>query len=260
MQDEVSTQVQAVLARTPLIIKPRKSLPILSALSKDIKSVDNLLSLANPTQDGSQDIETKFYEFNLKNLSVALDKKANFKLDIVNTMDVNASTSGQSELSECNKPPAIIKVEESDGDLLNFASPVEQSDVDGAVRNTSSLSNINYDIDFSDMSAENSTADDLTPNRRQFMEDPFSPTVLSDDAHPVMFPTVDALEFVLPLNQTKENEVDDEKNEAVVTETKPVVPSEPAPGYSGFAKQGFQIPSIPCSTGHANLHIAEEEL
>lgn len=133
-----------------------------------------------------------------------------------------------------------------------------------------SISRINYDIDFSDISADNSIAEDLTPDTRRspsFTPDPFSPigsscTITQTPLVPSNvslgesnFPQqpAKAKEFVLPFLEetTKEETILDKKEQTPIDELpSPLKPS--TSGYTGFSKQGWQIPSIPCNTGDYN--------
>lgn len=89
------------------------------------------------------------------------------------------------------------------------------------------LTNINYDIDFSDISAENSIAEDFEIKK----ENVFSSSTVED------------------LEETGPDLVDGPAS--IIDSVSDVVelPAPIKPQYSGFTKQGWQIPSIPCSTG-----------
>lgn len=134
------------------------------------------------------------------------------------------------------------------------------------------LSNINYDIDFSDISGDNSIADELTPERRKspsFTPDPFSPVVgTCNIMQSPLLPTTAPLtqnkttdqssnlpnDFILPFLEEpgdvqveESNSILDKNLDTPASQLPP--PLKPNPQYLGFSKQGFQIPNIPCNTG-----------
>lgn len=132
------------------------------------------------------------------------------------------------------------------------------------------LANVNYDIDFSDMSTENSVADELTPDKRKsptMTPDPFSPIgSYCNITQPPLIPsnytdgTRNNQEFVLPFLESKEPEsILDAKEELGSQKLQsPLVPSSQ---YTGFSKQGVQIPSIPCHTGdYSSLNLSNIDM
>lgn len=91
------------------------------------------------------------------------------------------------------------------------------------------LTSVNYDIDLSDLSADNSYAEDI-------------PTADVHKSSPVLPLEVEPAEGLTPsLLDTTESPT----GELLPSPIKPLCTVE----YQGFAVQGWQIPSIPCDTG-----------
>lgn len=132
------------------------------------------------------------------------------------------------------------------------------------------LSKINYDIDFSDISGDNSIAEELTPDKRKSptpsfnTPDPFSPLGSSCSIpHIPLIPSAAVPQknsmsslkkddFVLPFledtpKQEEESLLDKVQETATITLPSPLKPF--VTDYTGFSKQGSKIPSIPCNTG-----------
>ena len=173
--------------------------------------------------------QTNFY---LQNLQIGQnnlgENKTKLQLDITSCMDKQQS--------------------------LEFLSPAFES-LEGATpddQNSLSLSKINYDIDFSDLSGENSVAE-LTPEKRKspsFTPDPFSPVGSSCTITQVpLVPSQVESDFVLPFVEGEKagEETMLEKEDEAANLPSPIKPMTSQ--YSGFSKQGWQIPSIPCITG-----------
>lgn len=143
------------------------------------------------------------------------------------------------------------------------------------------LSNVNYDIDFSDLSAENSVAEELTPEKHKspsFTPDPFSPigsscniaqTPLLPSSAPLL-PTSTASEtmanpnqsndFFLPATEIDRVETILDQTEEMCTANLPTPLKPTTSQYSGFSKQGWQIPSIPCNTGdYSSLNLSQSQ-
>lgn len=129
---------------------------------------------------------------------------------------------------------------------------------------------MNYDIDFSDLSADNSMAEALTPEKRcsptpSFTPDPFSPvgsscTITQQPLIPSSVPLQITTEpkkpkddFVLPFledlpkDQNEETLLDKTESTPTINLPPPLNPTKTE--YLGFSKQGSKIPSIPCNTG-----------
>lgn len=218
-KEEITKSVDEVLERTPLIIKPRQF-----PLNLDVQFEKSGHYLQKNLQ---------MQTFDLLN-----DPKSNMKLELTPCVKIESDEQGASRIS---------------------LSPDEE--------HNDSISKVNYDIDFSDVSADNSVADDLTPELKKspsFTPDPFSP--VGDSCfinQPPLIPTAATAEFrvakpqlkqkddfVLPFLEEATNETIIDKQEETLIDTlpsplKPTTTSE----YSGFSKQGWQIPNIPCNTG-----------
>ncbi|XP_057656208.1 rab5 GDP/GTP exchange factor isoform X1 [Diorhabda carinulata] len=254
LKEEICESVTAVLARTPLIIKPRKS-PLTLTLTKATSSSDKLTENIIPPEEETSTTNQNYY---LQNLSLsqmnALDSTKNkLQLDIIpcltvpQPLDFKKSCTKEALLS-----PALDKSVES-------ITPDDNSYL--------GLSKINYDIDFSDLSTENSIAEDLTPDKRKsptpsFISDPFSPMGSSCPVTQTpLIPSnvfvqneskisIQSDNFVIPFleDSTCEETLLDKTGETSMTGLPP--PLKPIMSeYSGFSKQGSKIPSIPCNTG-----------
>lgn len=233
LKEEITKSVDEVLERTPLVIKPRQF-----PLNLEVE-------LEKPKDLAGQSSEQGHYLQNLQMQSVDLlgDSKSKMKL----------------ELTPC------VKIESEDEVAKISASPTPDD------AQNDSISKINYDIDFSDVSADNSVADELTPELNKsssFTPDPFSPlgsscTVTQAPLMPSAA-TVDttpkrppprqpADDFVLPF--LEETTTETAANETIIDKQESLIDVLPTPlkpttsEYSGFSKQGWQIPNIPCNTG-----------
>ncbi|XP_045473794.1 rab5 GDP/GTP exchange factor isoform X2 [Harmonia axyridis] len=226
---ELDTTVNEVLDRTPLIIKPRKITISLDSQNTAIPSVN---PVAFPLGvEGPEDSEASYYHQNLEIGQFSSYNKSNLQLDIT----------------------PCVKVE-SESDLQS----VENTPDDNS-HNSLGLSKINYDIDFSDLSGENSLGDDITPERKSLniTPDPFSPieSNCSITQEPLIPSNVFASgtnkpknDFVSPFQEESEDSKTLLDEEPSKSEDLPS-PLKPLSSYSGFSKQGLQIPSIPCITG-----------
>ncbi|KAI4462193.1 rab gdp/gtp exchange factor [Holotrichia oblita] len=271
---EINTKVVEIRESTPLIIKPRK-VPI--SLDKQDSNTTNLPSPIAPTviatnpvsehlepvtipitidavtdeTDHDQGSVRHFYAQNLaaQELNLTDSKKGKLQLDITTPcMPIDTLKQSQSiELHGYDTQSLDGFITPDDGSLLG-------------------LSNINYDIDLSDLSADNSAADELTPEKRKspnFIVDPFSPlnAPCNISQSPLIPSTAADLAsssntdlksdgFVLPFKIEESNLLDTQESSSPVNLPSPIKPH--APHYSGFSTQGVQIPSIPCNTGDYN--------
>ncbi|KAL3268512.1 hypothetical protein HHI36_007623 [Cryptolaemus montrouzieri] len=237
---ELSDTVSEVLDRTPLVIKPRK-IAIAFGGQPSITTI-------NPVDASEIDLEqeepetSNFYHQNLEIGQLNAYSKTHLQLDITPCVVIEGDTA-----------PYVGSIE---------ATPEEHS------HNSVGLSKINYDIDFSDLSGENSMAEDLTPDQKP---DPFSPLGTScsitqepliPSNAPLTFETDTDRpvkgDFVLPFLEEKPEKKETsllDESESASTSLPP--PIKPLTCYSGFSKQGLHIPSIPCNTGDfssANSH------
>lgn len=245
-KEEITKSVDGVLERTPLIIKPRK-FPLNLEMQLEKPLVSDL---------AGQSSQQGHYLQNLQMQSVDLlgDSKSKMKLEIT--------------------PCVTIDSGNSTGVAVLSASPTP----DDAQNN--SISKINYDIDFSDVSADNSIAEELTPDMKKscsFTPDPFSPlgssctitqpplipSAATVDTTPKLPPRQPKNDFILPFleetTQTAANETIIDKQETLV-DTLPTPLKPTSSEYSGFSKQGWQIPNIPCNTGdYSSLNAMLDE-
>lgn len=234
-----------VIEHTPLEIKARRSLKERFAQNGNGEKLCNF-----PNTNGRITINIReppelinFYEHNLQSQSLSLPtltEKSILKLSLRPMAPENLTNIKPSGSSEF--------------EVTDSLSPDE-------------LANVNYDIDLSDLSNENSMADELgidKKNSPNLTPDPFSPIgSYCNISHPPLLPfnsthsTQSNKDFVLPFIESKEPE---SILDATEEQEENRLPSPLIPSYSGFSKQGCQIPSIPCSTGDFNsLNIANTE-
>ncbi|KAK9877335.1 hypothetical protein WA026_017730 [Henosepilachna vigintioctopunctata] len=240
-KNELNETVSVVMERTPLVIKPRKS-PISLNPHHEQSGGATDVSLRKHDFDQSEPENLNFYHQNLEIGHLNDYTKENLQLDITpcTLIAENAST---------------ISVE---------PTPEDHS------HNSFGLSKINYDIDFSDFSGENSMVEDLTPERISLnvTPDPFGPLGTSSAIfQEPLVPLNTSLnvqektdsakskqQYVLPLVEKLETTLLDEDETDIQNLPSPM---KPMSSYSGFSKQGLQIPSIPCNTGdisYLNAH------
>ncbi|KRT78427.1 hypothetical protein AMK59_7448 [Oryctes borbonicus] len=280
---EINAKVIEIRESTPLIIKPRK-IPI--SLDKQDSNAANLPSPLAPTVVNSSSIlseqsepitipitidtvadetdetttQTHFYTQNLatQELNLMDSKKGKLQLDITPCLPTETLKQSQSnELLAYDTQSLDGFITPDDGSLLG-------------------LSNINYDIDLSDLSADNSVADELTPEKKKspnFMVDPFSP--LSGPCNISQSPLIPSSatdapiassstsreltndNFVLPFKTEDSSLLNTQGNASIVHLPSPIKPH--TPHYSGFSMQGVQIPSIPCNTGdYSSLNLVQQ--
>lgn len=229
-KEDIKKSVDEVLERTPLIIKPRK-FPL---------NLELQLEKSSEINTAGQSSQQGHYLQNLQLQTVDLigDTKSKMKLD----------------LTPC------VKIA---GAMESLTSPT----LDDTQNN--SISKINYDIDFSDVSI----TDELTPDMKRsssFTPDPFSPLGSACTiTQPPLIPSTAAIEtipkrppkdeFVLPFLETATNETIIDKDEILI-DTLPTPLKPTASEYSGFSKQGYNIPNIPCNTGdYSSLNVMLEQ-
>lgn len=185
------------------------------------------------------------------------EKKKNLTLDVGETGAMKKSDS-----SELLSPSPVFKFDSFDNTSFDMLTTPDESFLMG-------LSNINYDIEFSDVSGENSINEDPSPVKKNFpLRDPFSPV----DNNTFLI----TQEPLKPLNVNKpstsnnnsellENIVDPSNNNSLIdnigAETPENLPSPIKPEYTGFSRQGWQIPSIPCHTGdYSSLNAIDSQV
>lgn len=177
-KSDVAKRVAAVLARTPLTIQPRKT-------PTDIDS-ENPSCEALPPPIVPQIVATQ--------LGADVPEPTSSPHDLLSP---SPSFVFSQSLDELTTPDDIYAAQES----LSFVQ---------------GLTSVNYDIDLSDLSADNSYAEDT----------------------PVSLPLEEGMPSLLDTTESPTGVL-------LPSPIKPVCSGE----YQGFAAQGWQIPSIPCDTG-----------
>lgn len=251
----------SVLERTPLIIKPR--INPLQLCSEDLLLKTPLLIpeiISEPETQNDISSHKNFYQKNLTLSQYTLleDSKNKMRLDI--TPCISLTDSPKEELKQSLSSEMLLP---SPGmERSTSATPDDNSYL--------GLSRINYDIDLSDLSGENSIAEELTPDKRKSptpsfnTPDPFSPLGSSCISHIPLVPSsaepqkltlapMKKDDFVLPFLEDVSKADKEETLLDRVQETPTIsLPSPLKPfisDYTGFSKQGSKIPSIPCNTG-----------
>lgn len=256
----------AVLERTPMDLRPRKT-PV--SLDKDDSICDTLPPPISPTirvevtptteavefdKEDEQLLksETNFYTQNLLTQTLTLgdesEKKKMLTLDV--TPEEEKQDIKKSESNEFLSPSPVFRFSTFDSQSFDMVATPDE------IANSSflGLSNVNYDIEFSDLSADNSIIDDRSPEKlpkSPTQKDPFSP-INNDSCIITQPPLVPASAAVDEMSTSLIDVVETGTPENLPSPIKPLN-SE----YSGFSTQGWQIPSIPCHTGdYSSLNAA----
>ncbi|PSN33591.1 hypothetical protein C0J52_23008 [Blattella germanica] len=215
-KSEIARRVAAVLARTPLTIQPRKT-------PTDIDS-ENPSCEALPPPIVPQIVAPQL-GLDLSDIK-SLESKEDKQSDITNsTLPLSSSHDFLSpspsfgfshSLDELTTPDDIFAAQES----LSFVQ---------------GLTSVNYDIDLSDISADNSYAEEAAPSAAVVKSSVSLPLEAKpvEDGTPSLLDTTESPTGVL-----------------LPSPIKPVCTGE----YQGFSAQGWQIPSIPCDTGDTQAH------
>lgn len=244
LKAEITKEVSAVLERTPLVVKPRQ-FPI----SLTAESRPNTGSLMANVALATQNATNK--------------DKVKLSLDITPCITLPLTAEQDSEVSLKSSQSRDLLSPFNDNESIEGVTPDDHSLL--------GLSKVNYDIDFSDMSADNSLAEAFTPEKRSsptpsFTPDPFSPVgsscnITQEPLIPSSVPlqinvnteSKKTDDFVLPFledlpkDQPEETLLDKVEATPIINLPPPLNPSKPE--YTGFSKQGIRIPSIPCNTG-----------
>ncbi|KAJ8968175.1 hypothetical protein NQ314_002434 [Rhamnusium bicolor] len=277
LKDEINEKVTSVLEKTPLIIKPRKSPIPLSKEDFPILPPSPIPKVEDEPITQNEDNQNPPHNYYLQNLSMSQ----------INLLD-STKNKLQLDITPCIKIPNTIPVQSSQStDFLSPSPAHENKSIDSLTPDDNSylgLSKINYEIDFSDLSADNSIAEELTtekcksPTPSFTTPDPFSPVgtscnimqsplVPSNASLPAVIEVkpVKRDDFVLPFlenisKQTAEETLLDKLEEApIINLPSPIKPFTSE--YSGFSKQGSKIPSIPCNTGDfSSLNLSQSSL
>ncbi|XP_054257998.1 rab5 GDP/GTP exchange factor-like isoform X2 [Macrosteles quadrilineatus] len=143
--------------------------------------------------------------------------------------------------------------------LLSPISPEPRIDVTP----DTTLNTINYDFDLSDLSADNSTADDIEEFQPTGLHSVETASLQSLDFytyHPTELPaptstthtsdTKTSVPIQLPMMTANSSLLDTSESPSQPhTLPSPLKPVPASSEYQGFSTQGWQIPSIPCETG-----------
>lgn len=245
-QNDIEAKVKAAIERTPLQIKPRKNVHPFS-IDNERKS-KHIQQGNNSALIGSKECKElpNFYEQNLQNqtLTLSTSDKKKFKLHLT-----------------CTEPTQTSEMKDNEHSINSGLTPDDFN---------LELANVNYDIDLSDLSTENSVAEDLLPEKRKspsITPDPFSPVgsycnITQQPLMPFTYSNSSQSnkDFVLPFLESKETDsILDVSGDLEQKLQSPLIPTASS-SYTGFSKQGCQIPSIPCITGDFNSLSLSEAL
>lgn len=250
-QDELSRKVNEVLNRTPLVLKPIKTPNSLqsgagghrnSLVSKAESNPKKLISIASDDQSDSGNSSNKpmpsyasTSHFLTSSNQCTTVSPINTKPDLLNLIDnlmvdQQCHTSDLVTISDNNSTDVL-----STPPNLNFDSFLDElltpDEFTSLNLVNGGLTNINYDFDISDTSAENSVTDDVQKsNSLGLTLDEFDP--LLNDSNKCS-----------PVETTNLMDGGDTPNDTLLpSPLKPTVPP-----YKGFS--AFDIPSISCQTG-----------
>ncbi|XP_049776656.1 rab5 GDP/GTP exchange factor [Schistocerca cancellata] len=225
-KNEVTVKVEAVLARTPLKIRPRKT----------------------PTNIDSDDPTCQALPPPITPQVVALKTELPKKTDETQCLTDKKLPIQEAELFLTDSIPASTSYDYlsspspgfgfSDG-LNGLATPDEIFAAQESLSFVQGLASVNYDIDISDLSTENSCADDPV-SRTSPKADvtlPIETKPVDESASSLLDSTESPTGGLLP------------------SPIKPVLTAE----YHGFSSQGPQIPSIPCDTGDTMVVLPEPQ-
>nr|CAD7204081.1 unnamed protein product [Timema douglasi] len=230
-KDEVFRKVDAVLARTPLIIHPKKTL---ANLDLEDSSCDALPPPIVPEvltpYVGSEAFEPK----KGTDVPIVTSTTSLFsnRLPFSSSQDFLSPSPtfafGQS-LDELSTPDEVFSAQES----LSFVQGLRRKAVCVKEVEEKIPKSVNYDIDLSDLSADNSCADDV----------PAGEGVKPNVSLPLTNKFGDKKGEVTAANllDSMESPID----ALLQSPIKPVQTNE----YQGFSAQGWQLTSIPCETG-----------
>lgn len=220
-QEQIAKKVEDVLSKTPLHIKPRRELPRIGKFQNitmpplvDLETSPERASI--PLEPTSETVKTQHIE-----PTVTVQEENFEKLNILGFEVIEKRSPSNSpqtfdqnwEMKQTNSMELLTP------SPLGF-TPFDSRSVDelltpeefGSDNLAPGLSNINYDIDLSDLSAENSVAEDApskTGSKDQFSPeclkvfDPFAPNT-SKDPYSTVLETFD--EFSLVDSRVKESD------------------------------------------------------
>uniref|UniRef100_A0A1L8DVM8 Putative vacuolar assembly/sorting protein vps9 n=1 Tax=Nyssomyia neivai TaxID=330878 RepID=A0A1L8DVM8_9DIPT len=274
-KNEISRKVSEVINRTPLVLKPIHTRQNLSANRKNITNPDHATGghfQANLMSALKLD-DTKAPKLKVETVSGMPLTSVDEILDKVEQPELETLARNLTDTLETNKIDGMLgaTISASNSTDLLSASPIfgyssfDVNSLDGLATPEDfipmdfrhGLTNINYDFDFSDNSAENSVAEDIAgevraslPVSRSDLEE-FDPLLAKEEA------SSPPKELKLPeVDSMKRSIIDagDSPNEIFLPS--PLKPT--APDYKGFTKQGQSIPTISCNTGDFGAHSSNK--
>uniref|UniRef100_A0A6B2EM61 Putative vacuolar assembly/sorting protein vps9 n=1 Tax=Phlebotomus kandelakii TaxID=1109342 RepID=A0A6B2EM61_9DIPT len=266
---EISRKVSEVISRTPLVLKPINSRQNLSENRKNItnstKSVDHVASgghfQANLVSALKLEEAPKLKVESVSGIQLASVDEI---LDRVEQPELETLARNLTDTLETKDEGMLGTISASNSTDLLSASPIfgyssfDVNSLDGLVTPddfvpidfSHGLTNINYDFDFSDNSAENSVAEDVVGEVRSSL--PVSRSDLEEFDPLLAREVVEETPKELKLPDRTEEKMQksiidggDSPNEILLPS--PLKPT--ASDYKGFTKQGQTIPTISCNTG-----------
>ncbi|GLG94996.1 Rab5 GDP/GTP exchange factor [Gryllus bimaculatus] len=231
-KNDIATKVEAVLSRTPLTIRPKRTPTDLDSEDPTCESLPPpIVPQIIAPQVGSDAISQKI-----------LVSETESSQEITSRQDLflpsSTSSIPQSSSQDYLSPSPVFGLSNSFDEL---ATPDEIYAAQESLSFVQGLTAVNYDIDLSDLSADNSYAEDLA------ITDSIKPDV-SLPLEPKM--NEDVSSSLLDTNESPT------AGGLLPSPIKPVLSEE----YKGFSAQGWQIPSIPCNTGDSLPTISSQSV
>ena len=153
-------------------------------------------------------------------------------LDLDSIQKTDLTKDSQFDITTASVPHESLSLSPSFGfsrSLDELTTPDDMFATQGSFSFVQGLTSVNYDIDLSDLSADNSCAEDIpaADGCKSSVVFPLEAKCIEDLTPSLLDTTESPTGILLP------------------SPIKPVCSGE----YQGFAAQGWQIPSIPCETG-----------
>ncbi|KPJ07388.1 Rab5 GDP/GTP exchange factor [Papilio machaon] len=192
-EEQIAKKVQDVLAKTPLEIKPRRELPrfgkFKSIAATPLIDIDTPTSASDPAPTTPHQTENneiqKEHEIPVVETTVVEDKQDILDFQVLEKPSPSKSPNNVDEKWDLKQTNSMELLTPSP---LGF-TPFDSRSIDelvtpedfGTENLAPGLSNINYDIDLSDFSGDNSLAEDPPKSEPK---DPFSPDGIKKDFDP----------------------------------------------------------------------------
>ncbi|XP_059614271.1 rab5 GDP/GTP exchange factor [Phlebotomus argentipes] len=281
-KNEISRKVSEVISRTPLVLKPihsrqnlcenRKSVPNPVDYASGGHFQANLVSALKLEDAQAPKLKVETVSgIPLASVEEILDKAEQPELETLarNLTDTLETTTTTTTTTKDEGMLGTISASNST-DLLS-ASPIfgyssfDVNSLDGLatpddfvpIDFSHGLTNINYDFDFSDNSAENSVAEDAAvdvrcslPVSRSDLEE-FDP-LLAREVDEMPPPKDLKLSEQCASSEMQRSIIDGGNSPNEILLPSPLKPI--APDYKGFTKQGQSIPTISCDFGSSAAH------